>query len=197
MILFNLLPHREAAKKKLQQNFYGALVLSAVVGLLMAAVVDFVQTSQLERQVEKNDLLKAEITRLEKQIVDVRNLEGEIAILGSRKNAVESLQSDRNVPVHLVEELARLTPDGSHLTGVKQEGPVVTLNGVAQSNQRISEFLRNLETKSEWLQTPELVEIVASTTAVSVRDQRPTANFTVKVKLKQLEVPASGASAPK
>jgi type IV pilus assembly protein PilN len=197
MILFNLLPHREAAKKKIQQAFYGALVLSVVAGLLVAAIVDLVQTSQMETQVEKNNLLKTEIASLEKQIVEVRNLESEIAILGSRKSAVESLQADRNVPVHLVEALARLTPDGVHLTGIKQDGITVTLNGVAQSNQRISELLRNLETKSEWLQTPELVEIIASTTAVSVRDQRPTANFTMKVKLKPLMQAASSASASK
>jgi type IV pilus assembly protein PilN len=199
MILLNLLPHREEARKRRRQNFFTSLIFAVLVGLCLAMLVNWVLGYMQEEQLGKNEKLKAEIALLDKQIVEVANLESEITGLLARKKAVEDLQVDRNIPVHLVTELARLMPDGAYLTSVRQDAGKISLTGVAQSNQRISEFLRNLSTSSQWLEEPELIEIVASTTNVSAREQRPTATFSMVVKQKRQGVsnaPQGAASAP-
>jgi type IV pilus assembly protein PilN len=106
-------------------------------------------------------LLRPEIKKLEGQIKDIATLQEEIAALRARQQAVEDLQADRNLPVHLLNELVRQLPDGVYLTSMKQDNQTVTLTGVAQSNERVSELLRNLGNNSPWLTKPELVEIVA------------------------------------
>lgn len=199
MILLNLLPHREEARKQRRKSFYTFLMLSVLLGLAMGVLGHLILQYMQDEQLAKNDRLKSEIALLDKQIVEVANLEAEIAGLVARKRAVEDLQSDRNIPVHIVSELARLMPDGAYLTVAKQDAGKINLTGVAQSNQRISEFLRNLGTASEWLEDPELIEIVASTTNVSAREQRPTATFTIVVKQKRKDlpkIPNGAASAP-
>ncbi len=198
MILLNLLPHREEARKRRRQDFFSSLALAVLLGLAVAVLGHWTLQYMHDEQVAKNETLKSEITLLDKQIVEVANLEAEIAGLEARKKAVEDLQADRNIPVHLVSELARLMPDGAYLTMVKQDAAKISLTGVAQSNQRISEFLRNLSTGSQWLEEPELIEIVASTTNVTAREQRPTATFTMVVKQKRKEPvkpPRAAASA--
>ena len=77
------------------------------------------------------------------QIKDIANLRAEIEALKARQKAVEDLQTDRNIPVHLLNELVKQTPEGVYLTTVKQDGQVVTVTGIAQTNERVSEFLRN------------------------------------------------------
>jgi type IV pilus assembly protein PilN len=95
---------------------------------------------------------------------------------------VEDLQADRNMPVHLLNELVHQLPDGVYLTAVKQDNQTVTLTGVAQSNERVSELLRNLGNKSPWLARPELVEIVAGNVQLG-RDQRRVSNFSMRVRV--------------
>jgi type IV pilus assembly protein PilN len=115
---------------------------------------------------------------------------------------VEYLPADRNMPVHLLNELVRLLPDGVYVTGVKQENQVVSIGGVAQSNERVSELLRNLANGSPYLTRPELVEIIATNVTLAPRDQRRVASFNMRVRLlRSSEVAkaaaaASGASAP-
>jgi type IV pilus assembly protein PilN len=87
---------------------------------------------------------KSEIKRLEGQIKDIASLESEIAALRARQQAVEDLQADRNVPVHLLTELVKQLPDGVYISSMRQDRQTVTLQGVAQSNERVSELLRNL-----------------------------------------------------
>jgi type IV pilus assembly protein PilN len=129
-------------------------------------------------------------------------LQQEIAALRARQQAVEDLQADRNMPVHLLNELVKQLPDGVYLTSVKQDNQTIAIQGVAQSNERVSELLRNLGNNSPWLSRPELVEIVAGSVSLSPRDQRRVANFNVRVKLlraseaEKAAAPASAASAP-
>ena len=199
MILLNLLPHREEARKRRRKNFFTSLILAVLAGLCLAISGHWILGYMQDEQLSKNEKLKSEIAQLDKQIVEVANLEAEITGLLARKKAVEDLQVDRNIPVHLITELARLMPDGAYLTSVRQDAGKINLTGVAQSNQRISEFLRNLSTSSQWLEEPELVEIIASTTNVSPREQRPTATFSMVVKQKRQGVPKESqgaASAP-
>jgi type IV pilus assembly protein PilN len=202
VILINLLPHREAARKRRREAFYATLVMSAVAGVLVAGAVYLWYAAQISDQQAKNAVLQAEIKRLEGQIKDIATLQAEIAALRARQQAVEDLQADRNMPVHLLNELVRQLPDGVYVTNLKQENQVVSINGVAQSNERVSELLRNLGNNSPWLSKPELVEITSGNVSLSSRDQRRVSNFTMRVRLlraseaQKAAAAASAASAP-
>jgi type IV pilus assembly protein PilN len=96
---------------------------------------------------------------------------------------VENLQSDRNIPVHLLTELVKQFPEGVYITSMRQVDQSVTLQGVAQSNERVSELLRNLSNNTPWLAKPDLVEIVAGTVTLGARDVRRVSNFIMRVRL--------------
>ena len=202
MILINLLPHREAARKRKREAFYTALGASALAGGVIAGFIFLWFAAQISAQQDKNVVLQNEIKRLEGQIKDIATLQSEIAALRARQQAVEDLQADRNMPVHLLNELVKQLPDGVFVSSLKQENQVVSITGVAQSNERVSELLRNLGNNSPWLSRPELVEITSGTVALSPRDQRRVANFTMRVRLlraseaQKAAAAASGASAP-
>lgn len=196
MILINLLPHREAARKRRREMFYATLGGSALLGGLIAAAVFAWFQTRIGSQQDRNQLLQTEIVRLEAQIKDIATLQAEIAALRARQQAVEDLQADRNLPVHLLNELVRQMPDGVYLTGMRQENQVVTLQGVAQSNERVSELLRNLSYRSEWVTRPELVEVIAGQVTLAPRDQRRVANFSLRVQLRRASEAQAAASAP-
>lgn len=183
MILINLLPHREAARKRRRDAFNVALGISALLGGLIAGLVFLWFQSEIESQQDRNLLLQNEIKRFDAQIKDIAGLEAEIAALRARQQAVEDLQADRNLPVHLLTELVTQLPDGVYIASMRQENQTVTLQGVAQSNERVSELLRNLANNTPWFTKPELVEIVASSVNLSPREQRRVANFTIRVRL--------------
>jgi type IV pilus assembly protein PilN len=183
VILINLLPHREAARKRRREAFFASLGASAVIGGVIAGVIYGWYVAQISNQENRNQVLTTEIKKLEGQIKDIENLQTEIAALRARQQAVEDLQADRNLPVHLLNEVVKQLPDGVYLTSLKQENQSVTITGMAQSNERVSELLRNLGTKSPWIVKPELGEITASTVQLSPRDVRRVSNFTMKVKL--------------
>lgn len=202
MILINLLPHREAARKRRREAFYATLGVSALMGGVIAGAIFLWYAAQISNQQSKNLVLQTEIKRLEGQIKDIATLQEEIAALRARQQAVEDLQADRNMPVHLLNELVRQLPDGVYVTNVKQENQVVSINGVAQSNERVSELLRNLGNNSLWLTRPELIEIQAANVALG-KEQRRVANFQMKARLlrsseaqKAAAASASAASAP-
>ena len=183
MILINLLPHREAARKLRRDIFNISLGASALAGGLLAGIIFLWFQAQISGQQGKNQLLQTEIKRFDEQIKDIAGLEAEIAALRARQQAVEDLQADRNLPVHLLTELVRQLPDGVYIASMRQDNQSVTLQGVAQSNERVSELLRNLGNNTPWFSKPELVEIVAGSVALTPRDQRRVANFTIRVRL--------------
>ena len=196
MILINLLPHREAARKRKREIFFATLGVSAVIGGVIAGVIFLWFQAQISAQQGQHMVLQTEIKRLEGQIKDIASLQSEIAALRARQQAVEDLQADRNLPVHLLNELVKQLPDGVYITTMRQLNQVVTIQGVAQSNERVSELLRNLAYNSDWLARPELVEIVAGTVALSPREQRRVANFNIRVQLMRATEVKRGASAP-
>lgn len=183
MILINLLPHREAARKRRKDVFNFALGASALAGGVIAGVIYLWLQGQISAQQDQNRILQSEIGVLEGQIKEIAGLEGEIAALRARQQAVEDLQSDRNLPVHLLSELVKQLPDGVYVASMKQENQLVSLQGVAQSNERVSELLRNLANNTPWFTKPELVEIVAGNVTLGARDQRRVSNFTIRVRL--------------
>ncbi len=183
MILINLLPHREAARKRRVELFNLGLGVAFLVGGLLAGLIFLWYQAQITDQQDKNQLLQSEITKFDVQIKAIAGLEAEIAALRARQQAVEDLQADRNLPVHLLTQLVQQIPDGVYIATMRQENQSVTLQGVAQSNERVSELLRNLGNNTPWFSKPELVEIVAGTVAMTPREQRRVANFTIRVRL--------------
>lgn len=195
MILVNLLPHREAARKRRREVFFATLGMAALVGGLICGAVYSWYLAQIESQRGKNNFLKTEITRLEGQIKDIATLQAEISALRARQNAVEDLQGNRNLPVYLLSELVKQLPDGVYITSMRQENQTVLITGVAQSNERVSELLRNLANNSAWLTRPELVEITANTVSLAARDQRRVSNFSMRIGLKRASDPKTAGSA--
>jgi type IV pilus assembly protein PilN len=198
VILINLLPHREEKRKRRKAAFFSGLAVSFVVGLAIVGVWYSVLQQMTSAQQERNLFLSTEIKRLEAQIKDIANLRAEIEALKARQKAVEDLQTDRNIPVYLLNELVKQTPEGVYITSIKQTDKVVAVNGIAQTNERVSEFLRNTLYNSQWLEKPELIEIKAATPQAGQREQRRLFDFSMRVTLKrpQAVVPvAAGASA--
>ncbi|HCL84941.1 MAG TPA: fimbrial protein [Comamonadaceae bacterium] len=183
MILINLLPHREAARKRRREAFQAVMLMSALAGLAIAAVIYWWFQVMIDDQQERNNFLRGEIKVLESQIKEIATIEAEIAALQARQKAVEDLQSDRNLPVHLLNELVMQLPEGVYITSLKQQDQVVTMQGMAQSNERVSEMLRNLASNTPWFSKPELVEIVAANVALSPKDQRRVASFNLRFRL--------------
>jgi type IV pilus assembly protein PilN len=182
VILINLLPHREAARKRRRDVFNISLGASALLGGVIAGAVFLWFQTAISVQQNTNGILETEIKKLEGQIKDIAGLESEIAALRARQQAVEDLQSDRNLPVHLLTELVNQLPDGVYISKMTQVDKLVTLNGTAQSNERVSELLRNLSNNTPWFTKPELVEIVAGTVALN-REQKRVSNFVIRVRL--------------
>ena len=183
MILINLLPHREAASKRRREVFQATMFASLLIGLLIAGGVYWWLQSMINAQQEKNNFVVQETKVLENQIKEIATIEEEIAALRARQKAVEDLQSDRNLLVHLLSELVKQLPDGVYITSLKQADRVVTMQGMAQSNERVSEMLRNLANNTAWLSKPELVEIVANNVALTPRDQRRVSAFNLRFQL--------------
>lgn len=196
MIRINLLPHREARRRQRKQAFFTGLGASALLGVLLVAVAYVVLQQMIDAQAARNGFLQAEITRLDTQIKDIAGLRNEIDALKARQKAVEDLQTDRNIPVHLLDELVRQTPEGVYLTSVRQTAQVVSIAGVAQTNERVSELLRNTLHHSTWLEKPELVEIRAAALTTANREQRRLFEFSMRVTLKRPQAPAAEAAKP-
>ncbi len=194
MILINLLPHREAARKRRREVFLTTLGLAALAGVLVCGAMYSWYSAQIESQRGRNTFLQSEISRLDEQIKDIATLQAEITSLKARQTAVEDLQGNRNLPVYLLSELVKQLPDGVYINSLKQENQTVQLTGIAQSNERVSELLRNFSNNSPWLAKPELVEITAGTVTLSPRDQRRVSNFSMRVEIKRASAQKEAAS---
>ena len=195
VILINLLPHREEKRKRRKAAFFLGLGLAAAAGLAVVGVWYVILQQMTSGQQQRNEFLSAEIRKLEVQIKDIATLRAEIDALKARQKAVEDLQIDRNVPVHVLNELVKQTPEGIYYRTIKQDGQVLSLVGVAQTNERVSELLRNTGNNSEWLMRPELVEIKAATLQSSSRDQKRLFDFSMRVSIKRPQDVDAAASA--
>ncbi|UGQ46774.1 PilN domain-containing protein [Massilia endophytica] len=162
MIRINLLPHREEKRKQRKAAFIALMVLSAVIGAGIVLLVGGYNARAIAVQEQRNEVLQTAIKGLDVKIAQIATLKQEIEALKARQQAVEDLQGDRNQPVYLLDELVKQTPPGVYLKGFKQDGQRVTLNGYAQSQERVSELLRNLSSASPWLEKPDLIEVRSS-----------------------------------
>ena len=178
MIRINLLPHREEKRKLRRQQFIVLSALSAGLALALTGLIWIAINSQIENQNGRNKYLKDEITKLDKQIDEISKIREETQSLLSKKQVVEGLQSYRSEPVYLLDQMLRQLPEGLYIKTIKQTGIKINVTGYAQSNARVSAFMRNIQA-SPYLENPELVEIKA----VTLNGQRAnefSLNFTVK-----------------
>jgi type IV pilus assembly protein PilN len=155
MAKINLLPWRQERRQQKQKQFYVMLGISAAFGLAVAIGGIMYVDQLIDNQNKRNDLLTREIKGLEAKIKEIESLEKERASLLRRKQVIEELQSSRSQMVHLFDELVRTIPDGVRLLSIKQAGQQLTLNGTAQSNARVSSYMRSLQ-QSGWMTNPDL-----------------------------------------
>ncbi|RZI44919.1 fimbrial assembly protein [Herbaspirillum sp. HC18] len=184
MIRINLLPHREEKRKQRKAAFMRLLALSAVAGLALVVAYAAFIGAKISNQELRNNFIKTENAKLDKQIKEIATLKQEIDALKARQQAVEDLQSDRNQPVYLMDELVKQVPEGIYLRAFKQDNQRVAISGYAQSNERVSELLRNLGNNSPWLERPDLIEIRLASVGQG-KDTKKVFDFTVNVGIKR------------
>src|SRR6476659_91478 len=164
----NLLPHREQKRLARQRQFVTLAISLAVLGVAIVALVHGILAARIDNQVSRNGLVKTEIAKLDEQIKEIDKLRDQITQVLARKAVVETLQSNRNEAVHLLDQLVRQLPEGIYLRSIKQVDKRVTVVGYAQSNARVSTLMRNIE-GSPWLEKPALVEIKLVTIPAQAR----------------------------
>ena len=162
MIRLNLLPYRETRRAARLRQFAVLLGGVAILGLLVVMLGFTALDARLQIQSARNEYLKSEIAKLDKQISAIHELKKETQELLARKQVVESLQTDRSDAVHLLDQLVRLMPEGVFLKSIDQHGDVVHLQGYAQSSARVSSLMRNLDS-SPWLSNATLIEVKSAT----------------------------------
>ncbi len=162
MIRINLLPHRELKRKQRQREFFVMLGAVAVLGVTIWFAGHYSLSNQLDEQKGRNGYLESEIATLDSQISEIKKLKELSDALLQRKKVVESLQANRLETVYLLDQLVRQLPDGIYLKAIQQKGNRINITGFAQSNARVSTFMRNLES-SPYLEKPSLIEIKAVT----------------------------------
>lgn len=197
----NLLPHREERRKRARKHFAVLAGITAAIGLVIVGMVHVFYANQIDTQAERNQFLKNELVKLDKDIAEIRQLREQIQALLARKQVIETLQADRAQTVHLLDELVRQMPEGVYVRSMKQRGLRINLVGYAQSNARVSTLMRNIEA-SPWLAAPELVEVKAASV-----DRRRVSEFNMNLSVKRAPVksvakdagkaPAKGAAASK
>lgn len=195
MIRINLLPHREEARKRRQQQFGMLVGLTVFVAAAVVGVIWFFLDQQVQQQQQNVAYMKGEIAKLDKQIEEIRKIREETASLLAKKQVVEGLQSNRSEPVQLLDQLLRQLPEGVYLKNVKQTGAKVNVSGYAQSNARVSTLMRNLGA-SPYLENPELVEIKAVPAPDKSGNRVNEFNMNISIKRAQAEAATSRSSTP-
>ena len=190
MIRINLLPHREEKRKARQKQFAILAGFAAFVGLAVAGLLWVIFDAQIDNQKNRNKYLTDEIVKLDKQIDEIKRIREETASLLSKKQVVEGLQSNRSEPVYLLDQLLRQLPEGLYLKSFRQTGAKISVTGYAQSNARVSAFMRNIEA-SPYLGSPNLVEIKA----VTINTQRAN-EFILEFVIKRVKLDDGKGSGP-
>jgi type IV pilus assembly protein PilN len=158
IIRVNLLPHREI-KREARQRQFNLMALLTASGALALVVLNYgFINNRIDAQLSRNARLEAGIVQLDQQIGDIKNLQEKIGVMLARKQVVENLQINRSQSVVVLDELSRQLPEGMYFKSIKQQGPLLSLEGVADTNARVASLVRNL-TASKWLENPQLIEI--------------------------------------
>lgn len=183
MIRINLLPHRQIKRAERQRQFNLMLVGTAILAGAIIFMGHTFISAQLSSQNERNQRLEAANAKLDKEIEEIKELKSQINDVLERKQIVENLQSNRSQAVVVLDDLSRQLPEGTYLKQISQKGSLIDLHGVADTNARVATLVRNLA-NSEWMETPNLLEIQAVTIS-NVRYN----DFKMNVKLKAQQAP--------
>lgn len=183
MIRINLLPHRQIKRAERQRQFNLMLVGTAILAGAIIFMGNTFISAQLSSQNERNQRLEAANAKLDKEIEEIKELKSQINDVLERKQIVENLQSNRSQAVVVLDDLSRQLPEGTYLKQISQKGSLIDLHGVADTNARVATLVRNLA-NSEWMETPNLLEIQAVTIS-NVRYN----DFKMNVKLKAQQAP--------
>ena len=176
MARINLLPWREKQKLERKQRFLAFLGLAAALAIGLGVLIHISIDALIDHQTIRNHFLTQHLTVLDKEITDIRSLEVEKAQLLTRMNVIQKLQYSRPEVVHLFEEMVTTLPDGVYLLKISQKEQTLNIEGVAESNSRISSLMRNMD-RSPWLSDPELIVINSNT-----KDFPNASWFSLKVK---------------
>ena len=174
MAHINLLPWREELRKQKQKEFVSTSTISAVLAGVLVLVAHLYVNGKIEYQNQRNNYIQTEIDILNKRIGRIQELESMKQGLLARMNVIQDLQSSRPESVHMMDELVRSLPDGVFLNLFKQRNKNLTMEGIAQSNARVSDYMRNIDT-SEWFSDPHL-DLIRTTE----NNRRRIANFTLR-----------------
>ncbi len=191
MIRVNLLPHRQIKRELRQREFglmasFSAIAASAIVFLGYTFI-----NSQIDAQMARNGRLDAAIVNLDKEIADIKDLKDEISIMLERKHVVENLQTNRSQSVIVLDELSRQLPEGMYFKSIKQQGAVISIEGIADTNARVAALVKSLST-SNWLEMPNLVEI-KSVLINNIKQNAFTLTVNIKVPKDEEETPQAVA----
>lgn len=194
MIRINLLPHRAEKRKARQQQFAILAGVTAVIALAVTGGLWALFNAQIDNQKGRNKYLQDEISKLDKQIEEIRKIREETAALLAKKQVVEGLQNFRSEPVQLLDQMLRQLPEGLYLKSIKQTGTKVNVTGYTQSQARVAAFMRNIEA-SPYLELPNLIEIKAVTVG-AIRANEFSLDFNIKrPKVDESKGAAKGAPA--
>jgi type IV pilus assembly protein PilN len=189
MIRVNLLPHRQLKREARQREFGLMAGLSAIAAAFIIFMGWTFIDSQVSEQASRNGRLDTAISKLDKEIADIKDLKDQISIMLERKQVVENLQTNRSQSVVVLDELSRQLPEGMYFKSIKQKDYIITIEGIADTNARVATLVRNLST-SNWMESPNLVEIKS----LMVNNLKQNA-FTLTVNLKVPKVDSENASA--
>lgn len=178
MIRVNLLPHRQLRREARQREFGFMALFSAIAACAILFTAYTIINSKVESQLERNQRLNNAIAKLDKEIADIKDLREQISAMLERKQVVENLQINRSQAVIVFDELSRQLPEGMYFKSIKQEGKVITIEGVADTNARVATLVRNFN-QSAWMESPTLIEIKATTVGLQKQNL-----FTLTVNLK-------------
>jgi type IV pilus assembly protein PilN len=178
MVKINLLPWREDRRLQLTKEFYILLGIGGVIAAAIVASIFWLYSQNIDFQLARNLKIQTEITKIEKEIAEIKELEKKRNDLLARKKVIEELQANRTQMVHLFDELVKTIPNGVFLQNIKQSGADISLEGYAQSHSRVSAYMRQLES-SEWFKVPVNVEYIKADDSFDTHEQK----FKLRVKL--------------
>jgi type IV pilus assembly protein PilN len=176
MIRINLLPHRAEKRKRRQIQFISLSIITILLAAMVVGLVYGILDARISYQERRNQYLKNEIAKLDKQIAEIRKLRQQVKSLLARKEVVENLQSTRSDAVHLLDQMLRILPEDVYLRSLTEKGRKVTIVGMTQSNARVSTLMRSIES-SPWLDSPHLIEIHAAQGPNNTRSNQFTMTF--------------------
>jgi len=161
MANINLLPWREQRREQLRKEFLAVLGSVVVAAVAVIAVAHVVISGQIDAQNQRNDYLRGEIAKLDRQVVEIKDLQTRRNQLIDRMKVIQDLQGTRPVIVRIFDEIVRTLPEGVYYRGIQRSGSVITIQGTAESNNRVSSLMRKLEA-SEWFAGPVLKSVKAN-----------------------------------